>query len=424
MLSRTILTLLIAALAVHAQAPPVAPPGLPPVTPPGAPPATPPVATPPVATPPAATPPVATPPVTPPVAAPVAPVAPPAAPAWPTQVGGKDLAAWLKEFTDSKDGSVREMAVKVIPMFGPTARAPALKPLIRRLGDETDPGVRANIILALGAIGSEKPEEAKQICEALHGILLKAGLGSPVRLHASRALAHYGPAAALAIPTFKNVAEDPAWETRQAVAQTLGRIGRATDPKKGPNSQAMNILIDRLMREESAVVRLEIAQSLLMLGPPAYRPDVQGDYEKVIKPFLDVIAKKLESETDDATRVWLLMVNMAYDGRAFNDTTITRIADYLNKPDVYAKYAALRALGLLGDKAKAAVNAMIGVLRSEDNSLVAEAIAALAAMKTLAKDALPELERIKAGTNDYLKTMATEAIDIISGKKNPAVMPK
>jgi hypothetical protein len=201
---------------------------------------------------------------------------------------------------------------------------------------------------------------------------------------------------------------------------TLGRIGRPVDPKKGPNRMAMDILIERLAKEECAAVRIEIAQSLLLLGPPAYQANVPGDYEKSIKPYFDAVTKKLETETDAAAKVWLMMTLMTYDARSFNDTTISKVADFINGKDVSGKVAALRALALLGDKAKPALQTMIGALKFPETELVVETMIALSALKTAAKDALPELERIKAGPDEYLRNVATAAIEIISGKKNPA----
>lgn len=349
---------------------------------------------------------------------PMAPMPPAAAPgaAWPTAVGGKDLATWIKEMVESKDGWQRETAVKVIPYFGPAARATATKPLIRRLSDETDPGVRMNLVLVLGMIGADKPEDARSICDALNGIIVRAANGSAVRLHATRSLSAYGQHAVVAIPSLDAISEDPSWETRQSVVMTLGRIGRATDPKKGPNMTALNSLIKRLAKEESIVVRLEIAQALLIVGPPLYKADVPGDYARVIKPYLDAVTKQLEKETDDATKVWLTMVHMSYDGTVYNETTIAKIADYMNKPDLYAKFAALRALALLGEKAKPALAGIMGMLKSDDPTLVAEAMSSLAALKTQATPALAELEKIKAGNNPQLKAMAAITIDAINGK--------
>jgi HEAT repeat protein len=356
--------------------------------------------------------------------APTPPAAPPAAAApqtWPTVIAGKDLAGWIKEMKESPDGAVREMAVKAIPLFGPSARSPALRPLIQQLSRETDPGVKINIVLVLGQIGAEKPEEAKMIVEALNGLLGSTSPGSPFRLHVIRSMTMYGPTAALAIPLMKNHAADPAWETRQAVAMSLGRIGQPTDPKKGPSKPALDVLAERLGKEECAAVRLEIAQSMVLLGVPAYQASVSGEYEKVVKPYFDAVTKKLEVETDPATRVWLLVALMRYDGHAFNDTTISKIADAINGKDIGGRIAALRALALLpGDKSKAALPSMLAALKFPEPELVVEAMVALAAMKTFAKDALPELERIKAGQDEYLKQVATAAIDIISGKKNPA----
>jgi hypothetical protein len=184
----------------------------------------------------------------------------------------------------------------------------------------------------------------------------------------------------------------------------------------------MNFLAKRLAKEESAMVRLEIAQSLLLIGIPAYNPNITGDYEKAIRPYLDAVEKRIAIETDPATHVWLMMTHMTYDARAFTDVTISKIADYINKPEVAGKLAALRALALLGERAKPALPTMIGTLKWTETDLLLEGIVALAALKKEAKDALPELERIKAGTDPTLKDVAAQAIDIINGK--PPAPPK
>lgn len=351
-----------------------------------------------------------------------APEPKPAAPAapvqYPTVIGGKDLEGWLKELRESPDGYVREMAVKVIPHFGPAARGPAMKPLIQQLGRETDPGVRVNILIVLGSIGFEKPEEARPMVDALNEIINKAAQSSPVRLHATRALASFGHLSAIAIPTLLRIVDDPAWETRQAVAVTLGRISR--DPKKGPNIHTLNALTRRLTEEKSSAVRVEIAQSLLLLGPPIVP---SAEYERAIKPYYDAVIKQIAQEKDGATTVWLLMTLMTYDGRAFNDTTITKIADFINQSDVTARVAALRALALLGDKAKPALPSMISALKWPEPNLVLEAIIALGAMRGAAKDAIPELERIKAGKDEYLKQIATDAVNLINGANAPPAPP-
>jgi hypothetical protein len=215
--------------------------------------------------------------------------------------------------------------------------------------------------------------------------------------------------------------EDASWETRQAVAYTLARIGRAPDskpdskePKKGPNLSALNALSKRLNQENCALVRLEIAQSLLLLGPPAYNPNIPNDYEKVIKPYFEAVEKRLLTETDPATLVWLTMTQMIYDGRMFNDSTIAKLADFINKPDLAGRIAALRALALLGERSKAALPSVIGSLKWKEPELVIEGIITLAAMKGEAKTAIPELEKIKAGQDEYLKAAAAKAIELIN----------
>ncbi len=345
-------------------------------------------------------------------------------PSYPTQVAGKDLAAWLKELRESPDGYVRETAVKVIPLFGPQAIGPAARPLALQLKAETDPGVRVNIILALAMYGGEKTDDTKLIVDNLNQILIRANRGSPVRLHATRTLTAYGTEASSAVGTLINfnMDEDSAWETRQAVCMALGRISQ--DPKRGPNPKVLQTLVKRLPLEESATVRLEIAQSLLLLGPPKFNEKIPGDYQRVIKPFLDPVVKRIEVETDAATKIWLRMVQMFYDGTALTDANIARIADGINGTEPGAKIAALRALALLGKNAKPALPAMIGALKWEEPAMLYEAITAVAALKDVAKDALPELERLKANKDEYLKQAATEAHKIISAPPAAAPAPE
>jgi hypothetical protein len=114
---------------------------------------------------------------------------------------------------------------------------------------------------------------------------------------------------------------------------------------------------------------------------------------------------------------------MTYDGGAYNDANIVKIADHLSRPEPGAKIAALRALALLGEKAKPALAPLLATLKWEDPGLLVEAMTAVAALKTLAKDALPDLDRIKAGKDEYLKQVAAEAHDWVSGKKGAAAPP-
>lgn len=355
-------------------------------------------------------------------------------PDWPKEISGKDLKGWLTELKESTDGSVREYAIKVIPQFGPPARRDSIKPLLAALRQENDPGVKVHLLMVIGTIGAETPEEAREITEALRLVIANAGLGSPYRLHATRAMINYGAFGASAIPELKSIAVDPSWEIRRAVASALGHVGRVDekpiDPKKppvpslverkGPNATALATLNDRLSKEKTTAVRLEIVQSMILLGPPGYR--TSADYPLAIKPYLTSVNDQLKVEKDKAIVVWLHVLIMLYDGTQLNDATIGKIADNIVGTDINAKVAAIRALGMLGDRAKPALPKLIETLKADDPALIAEAIQCLASMQALAIPALPDLEKIKKDSKEeLLKTMAGNAIDIISGRKNVPV---
>ena len=307
---------------------------------------------------------------------------------WPKEISGKDLKGWLAELNDSKDGAAREAAVKIIPMFGPVARKDALRTLIAVLKRESDPGVKVNIILVLGGMGADDDAEAKAIVDAIKPVITNSGLGSPYRLQAARALANYGPNSVSAIVELKTIVEDLSWETRRAVAYALGRIGHAPDDgktppaageRKGPNALALKILTDRLAAESSAAVRLEIVQSLIILGPPGFKNP--AEYPLVIKPQIDAVQARLKLEKEKSVLVWLHVLLMLYDGTQLNDQMIHKVAAFISGSDSAARVAALRALGMLGEHSKVALPAIIAAL-SDEQGIATEAILTLAALKT------------------------------------------
>jgi hypothetical protein len=361
--------------------------------------------------------------------------APNAAPSWPKEFGGKDLKAWLADLS-SPDALVRQTAVTVIPHFGPDAREPAHKPLLAALARERDPGVKINIIDLVGNIGAKNAAEAKEIARALTVQLSNAGLGGPTRLHAIHALTNYGPDAHEAVPAVLAVITDPSWETRREAAIALGRLAYVPetkenkDAKKGPGTAALKSLLN-LMKDECAAVRLEAVESLVMLGPPAYKEDVE--YAQIIKPYLDAVTARQKVEPDKATQVWLYVLVMRYDGTQFNETTIGKIAEYLKEAEPpAARHHALTALAMLGPMAKPFVLKMAQFgLRYKEPELVFHTIMSLAALGENALPALPDLQGFKALTakekgSEMLSLAAGEAIDMITGKKKqmaPAAPP-
>jgi HEAT repeat protein len=383
-------------------------------------------------------PPPTTPPGTvPPTLAPATPLTPPA-PRYPSAVGGKSLSEWLKELGESKDGAVRELAVKALTAFGPDAREPALKPLLRACREDADPGVRVNAILTLGAIGANTKEEAKQIVDALVLAINNASLGGVIRLHAARSLANYGhfpEQSNDAIPTLANIARDPSWETRKTVAYALGRVGGPTkdkpdpkplppgvrpppvDPKTGPNPAAMKALLG-MLGDSSATVRLEVVEALVVLGPPAVNPE---QYSAAVTPYMLAIGERTKAEKDKAVQVWLLMLAMRLDGTQFTDANIGKLVEMGRSAEADVTCQALAALSLLDERARPlAMPFARDMLKHAEPVVVGAAASYLGGAGAAAKPYLPDLEAAKAAAKDeMLKYAIGVTVDAINGRKPP-----
>lgn len=371
------------------------------------------------------------PPITPPP--PVAnPVRPPAeiAREYHSQIGGRGLQDWLKDLTD-RDPAVRETAIKIIPAFGPDSVIPLTKGLIARASDE-DPGVRVNAIITLGAIGARTRDEAKPIIDALKLAIGQAGFGSVVRLHAARSLANYGILANDAIGTLAGIANDASWETRRTVAMALGRVGQVpaplAPPVKGsdakpkeadmnkwtPSEKAVSTLRTMMSNDSSAAVRLESVQSLVLLGPPEVPPEL---YVSAVQPLYDAVAARIKSEKDKGCLVWLIMLQMRLNGADLTDDNVKKIVGFATDASVPVRVHALNALGLLGEKARPALTAIVKGLDDPEGIVKVSAINCLAALGNVAAPVLPELNKLTTGKDETLKALATEAVKIISGTK-------
>lgn len=340
----------------------------------------------------------------------------PKPPEWPKEIGGKSAADWVVEF-HNLDPTLRENAVKVIPGFGPDVRKVAIKPLIVLI-DDPDPGVRVNAILVLATIGfsADQREDARAAAVALASAIGKTAPGSVIRLHATRALSVLGTEAVFAIPTLTKIAEDPAWETRAAVAAALGRIGapvygppaKGADPNKPPvprqkpSKAAMDKLANALLVDRSASVRMEAVQGLLQIGPP-YVDDV-SKYGDAIEPYVKLVTARLktdaQSEKEPAVRVWLFTLHSMYDDRTM-DVNVDRIGHYLQEPDPVLRVHALNALTLVGPRAKGVLPQLKECLKAKEIPVITNAVEAMLAIgEEHRTTAILEIERLVAATAD------------------------
>lgn len=355
---------------------------------------------------------------------------------WPKDVNGKNVGEWVEDFRDS-DPAVRELAVRMIPSFGPAARPIAGRKVMMMIAEDPDPGVRMAAMTTAGLLGHESKDDIKPMIYALRMAIGRTYNGSAIRLFATRALATYGEEAADAINVITKIYQDPWWETRQAVAQALGRIGApvfddppAKDPRTGQpvpkrpyNDQAQKYLLQMAQKDECVAVRQEAVFSLISLGPPyTVNP---SEYAAIIQPSLVVIDARLNpkrkelGEQDKAVQIWLHVYTVMLDDRAYKDT-LPKIAEYLKEPAAMVRAHALMAIGAMGKRAASqeVLAAVRDALLYEEEILVAAAVDCLMAIGPDAVGVLPDVEKLKERTkNEKLKEIAEEGITVLSGKK-------
>jgi len=372
---------------------------------------------------------------------------------YPKQIDGKDLATWIKEISYNSsnlqpttiDPQSREIAIKVLPNFGPTARRPALKPLIAVVDYDPDPGVRQAAVTVISNMGYEEDAKekgtlmAKDAVRSIQSRLAKTAPGSAERLTCVRSLASFGSDAAGSAKSLRDICRDPSYETRVAIANALGRVGMAPDETAEANKEAAMALLEFMIVDVCASVRMETIQSLLILGPP--KSKTAGEYAKTIEPYLKGVGNRLKPEAgkvgekDKNVVSWLLILQIMYDGSTL-DANVKQLANFVKAPEspnpANLRMNAMNALAVLGTKAVGALDVILEALDYEDPYLVAAAISCLAPMGTAAVRAVPKLEEIAKGSKDpakpkdapadwkpdhSLRELAKEAIKYVKGEK-------
>ncbi|MFO0806784.1 MAG: HEAT repeat domain-containing protein [Gemmataceae bacterium] len=366
---------------------------------------------------------------------------------WPTSIYGRPLSEYIKDI-DDPDPAVREQGLRTAPAFGPDARKPSIKSVLRRMNAvyERDPGVRAAAFEAIGAFALFSPdgivESEADTAEALRILIAALAPTSPsggaVRLHAVNTLANFGPRAHGAIDALvgQNMTSlEPAYETRRSVATTLGAISFIKDV--GPSPRAMNALTDILVADPSAAVRLAAYQSIVLLGPVYLPPtkDASGkpvmkvdektvaNHVKAIKarlhPFKAQPGSKIQSshtglmETDRQVEIFARLALMRLDVKEQTDENLTGIAKYITQPgDSGPKLQALQAMQFMGIGAARRINDVCKALEDEDPQVVVAAASALVAMGTEGKPAIEFLEKMKTrGTTKEEKEQFSQLAD-------------
>ncbi len=332
---------------------------------------------------------------------------------WPDRIAGKTLQDFIRELGD-RDASVRENAVRTVAMFGPESRQ-AVPAIINMLNYDTDVSLRVNAALMLTQVtvrDSDEPAAVRALMKRMTD-----DSQSVARYHAAAALGHFEEGAREAIPSLITASKDRgSWEIRRAALASLTRVG--ADTKNGPDRRVTQAFLDALgsatsRADDTAKVRLEAVVGLAATGIPSN----QAMRAAVVQSLTNRTNTKVER--DRTLAVWAYVGLMAVDQPS--EAYLAGIARLLKSGDVPTKTHAARALGVLGQEAKAKVPELIDALRDKETSVSGMACWALAEMARKfdpgpeAASALSDL--VKRTADAGVKESAQYALDVIKGIK-------
>lgn len=288
---------------------------------------------------------------------------------WPKKILGKTLDQWVQDMVlpKQKDASMRDFAIKTVPLFGPDARKAASKNLIQVLTNDPDINVKLTAIQTVPLLGFDDRDLDEGLA-ALYAFVNKgvSNASNHTRYEVTMALGKCGPIAKKAIPLLADwtLKDFSSWQNRKAAAYALGRLGLPTplppdplakkdDPPKmsGPDVGAVRALADRLSRlnEPSHQVRREAVQSLLLLGPPQ---------NEVVWKDLRVKLANAFKDTDISTQIWarVCFIRTELDLIKPGDANLDAIKTLAQTHEEAAiRLEAVQALGTIGNEASSAV---------------------------------------------------------------------
>lgn len=331
------------------------------------------------------------------------------------EIEGKNLGQWIKDLTDG-DPSVREKAITILPVYGPSAAPYADKLVAICRNPNEDLGPRSKAIMALGIMELDK-RDVPAVVAVMAEILEKRDSDLAAKLQAALTLTRFNHDEAKAAITglIAGVMDNGSWQIRKASILALRRIGG--DTKDGPHMQVSKVLAIRARTDQSFQVRIEAIQALGYMGPP--RLEATRDY---------VLAtlKKLTEVNDNAPpndqiiATWAHVSHMALT--KVTDEEIKEITRKLNSQHVAVRGEAVLGLGTLGVKAKSAVPDLIKTLDDKDLGVAILTCWALVSIGDKDPKAIAAMEKLrdkKDKDNKPLDPRAKEEINVaIEALKN------
>jgi HEAT repeat protein len=312
-------------------------------------------------------------------------------------------------------------------LFGPSARnaIAAVTTQVKRIND-ISPQATALIALAeLVPLLPPTPQGATpdpRITNAVNAII--GVMDSPeavIRFRAATALGWIGPPASAAVQKLReHVMDRQSWEIRKAVCFALGRVGR--DQFGSPSVLALEALANGVADRESKAVRLEALQSVLVLGAPNPPTPLR---------LMDVLRQRAAgAEKDKCLLIWVRVAIMALDAGQINDKNVAVVAKEMKNSDADIRLTAIKAVGVMGPRAKEYVQDLIDFLpKATEPVMMVELCGALARMGQYAERAIPSLETMQTKDNPVVKEAAKMAVDAIKkaidqAKQQPVVPKK
>jgi hypothetical protein len=336
---------------------------------------------------------------------------------YPKEILGKNLDAWVRDMhvSNQADPSIRELAIKTVPLFGPSCRKVASSNLLFALTKDPDYSVRLTALGMVPAIGFEGSADIDAGMKAMIDMATRSQQNH-TRYEALVALSNCGIVARRAVPGILQFAvnDSTSWQIRKAAVYALGRID-FDEERKGPAAETLTALIGRATygREPAALVRREAVQSILILTPPV--PSTQA-LRELRKALIDC-----KKDPDKSVGIWarVCLMRLETDRVKANDPNLRELLAMFKNPDLMVRIEAIQGIGTMGSEVKVAVPELINVVDHDDDlTCKVNGIWALSQMGASAEELIPYLEKLKkTHGEDIIRKAAEEALSTLTGKK-------
>lgn len=177
---------------------------------------------------------------------------------------------------------------------------------------------------------------------------------------------------------------------------------------------ALTKLADILAKDESAAVRMEALQALMLLGPPwagfkqpgdKMTPPIKTDAAATIVRYMkyrvgDPKLKLAGHEKDKQVEIWARLVLMRFDPSEINEENLDAFARHLTQPNIGVRIQALQAIAFMGEAGARKWQDVESLLwnKQQPLQLTVATVQVLEAMGGGAKPALPKLREFAAET--------------------------